>query len=360
MKNSSKSKQAQLLQYLKIAREKADAGHLPLSRQLFEMLLLYLYRGLGPGYYLFGRFWRRDLRLGDKLRHLNERDYARKVAEVNNRYYQKLSQNKVAEKAMLSLFGLPTPRFLGHLHGSRGRTFCSEPLRDAKQLAALFEREKPARVCFKLVEGWAGVGFEAADVDYSVSPPRLCPFPDGEPLELETYLNERLKTSHTSINRIVEEYCQQHSWYQSLNPTSVNTLRIYVFLPTDKPMRIIGGYLRIGRRGSITDNVSAGGFLCPFDLESGVLEAGRLDIIDKPNLTKHPDKGITHEGYVIPGWGEIKIMLPKILEIFPKTQFAGLDIAMTENGPTVIELNVEPDRLSSCDLDIPTLDMFTS
>ncbi len=360
MKTSRNPKRALLLQYLELARSKAVEGHLPLSRQIFEMLILYLYRGLGPGYYLFGRFWRREIALRDKLRHLNERDYARKVAEINNPRYQKLSQNKVAEKALLSLFGIPTPRFFGHLQTSTGRTFRNEPLRDAGDLAVLLEMERPARVCFKLIEGWSGSGFEAAEVDYSVSPPRLCPLPNSDPIGLEVYLNERLKLGGNPVDRIIEEYCQQHTWYQSLNPTSVNTLRIYVISSTEQPIRILGGYLRIGRRGSITDNVSTGGVFCPFDPESGVLEAGRLNTIDSACYSKHPDSGVQLEGCQLPGWKEIRAMIPVALEIFPNTRFAGIDIAMTEEGPAIIELNVEPDRTASCDIDIPTMDMLES
>jgi hypothetical protein len=348
-----------LFSHLRIAREKAHEGHLPLGRQMFEMILLYIYRGLGPGYYLLGRFWRREMSLRNKLRHLNQRGYVRQVAKINNPMYHKLSQHKVVEKAILSLFKIPTPKFLGFMHSDTGRTCQGEALRDARDLAALLETEHPTRVCFKLVEGWSGIGFQAAEVDNSFSPPRLRTLPDCDTLDLEAYVNVRLQIRSCKSGRFVEEYCRQHPWYQSLNPTSVNTLRVYTILPADRPAHIIGGYLRIGRTGSIIDNISSGGIFFPLDPETGVLKAGRLDSIDAKSYSAHPDTRIHLEGIQLPNWQEVRNLIPRALEAFPNIRFAGLDIAMTEDGPTIIELNVQPDRTAVCDLDMSTLDMLT-
>jgi hypothetical protein len=348
-----------LFHYIQMANAKAREGHLPLSRQIFEMVLLYLYRGLGPGYYLFGRFWRREIPLRDKLRHLNERDYARQIAKVNNPLYQKLSQHKVAEKAILSLFNIPTPRFYGYLHVSKGQTYCGEPLRGAMDLTILLEKERPKRICFKLVEGWSGKGFEAAEVRFGSGAPTLRPLPDGAPLDVETYVNVRLEILSYAGGRVVEEYCVQHPWYQSLNPTSVNTLRVFVLLNARQPARILGGYLRTGRKGSITDNTSNGGIYFPFDPKTGILQAGRYKTISTEYFLEHPDSGIRVEGQELPGWREVCDLMPRALEAFPNILFAGLDVAMTEDGPTIIELNAQPDRNVCCNLDIPTLDILT-
>jgi hypothetical protein len=42
-------------------------------------------------------------------------EYRRFVGRWNPESYRKLSQNKIAEKAILTLFHVPTPRFLGPL-----------------------------------------------------------------------------------------------------------------------------------------------------------------------------------------------------------------------------------------------------
>lgn len=350
---------ARLSGYLRLMRLKAAEGHLGVGRQLAEILVLWLVRGLGPGYYLFGRFWRRELPFRDKLRHLNERAYERRLDQVNNPDYRKLSQHKIAEKAMFGLFGIRTPRFIGHLHAAEGRGRDGGPLRDARDLTALLRQERPARVCFKLTEGWSGIGFEAAEVDCGFTPPRLRPLPDGEPLAIGAYLEKRLGFGRDGKGRIIEEYCSQHAWYRSLNPTSLNTLRVYAILRDDQTLRILGGYLRIGRSNAVIDNASAGGVFFPFDPASGVLRAGRFNTFDTAHFPDHPDSGIQVEGYRLPGWDQIGPMAGDTLRAFPGIRFAGLDIAITEDGPCVIEINVAPDKTAACDIDLPTLDMLS-
>jgi len=44
------------------------------------------------------------------VRHLSFRQYTAHVDAVNPRDYRKLSQNKISEKAILTLMGIPTPR----------------------------------------------------------------------------------------------------------------------------------------------------------------------------------------------------------------------------------------------------------
>ena len=76
-------------------------------------------------------------------------------------------------------------------------------------------------------------------------------------------------------------------------------------------------------------------------------------------FSTHPDSGIQIEGCQVPYWDAVREIAPKAMAVFPYTQFAGLDIAVTEQGPVLIEINCQPDRLAACDIDLPTLDMIT-
>jgi len=137
---------------------RARQAGLPVWRQLIEMLILKLWRDLSPNYYLLARFWRPELRWRDKSDHLNQREYRRLVDRLNPAAYRKISQHKVVEKAMLTLLGIPTPRFIGFWHKHDGRTAAGQPLRSARDLGNLFANDCVRKICFKLVEGWGGVG----------------------------------------------------------------------------------------------------------------------------------------------------------------------------------------------------------
>jgi hypothetical protein len=75
-------------QTLRVCADKAAAGGLPLWRQALEMTLLWACRRTGPGYYLLGRWWRREVPLRAKWRHSHPREYDRYVFALNPRWYQ--------------------------------------------------------------------------------------------------------------------------------------------------------------------------------------------------------------------------------------------------------------------------------
>jgi hypothetical protein len=359
MKSIAHSKSTRLFAYFHLMRKMAQQGHLPVTRQIFEMILLFIRRGLGPGYYLFGHFWRRDIPLRSKLRHLNERAYSRKLGDVNKPAYQKLSQHKVAEKALFSLFSIPSPKFYGHLHPLSGLACNNSPLRNGMDLSNLLVEHKPQAICFKLVEGWGGTGFQAAEINYDDAEPKLISMTDSAVTNPIQFVDETLALRPDSEGYVIEEYCRQHSWYSSLNPSSVNTLRIYAMCTPGKPGKLLGGYLRVGRHNSITDNASTGGLWFVLDPNTGVLGPGVFDEVGSAEYSAHPDSGILLEGQQVPYWDAVCQIVPKVMSVFPYTQFAGLDIAVTEEGPILIEINCQPDRGAACDIGIPTLDMLT-
>jgi len=358
MDNKQISKLSKLSTYLRVMSKMAGEGHLSAGRQAFEMVLLFIRRGLGPGYYLGARFWRREIPLHDKLRHLNEHDYVKHLNKLNDPTYQKISQNKVVEKAVLSLFSIPTPRFLGHLQALTGLSSSGTSLRNGFDLEQLLNNIRPEALCFKLVEGWGGTGFQAAHVDYSGSIPKLLPMGSDTSFVAADFVRDFLCVEPDSQGYIVETYVAQHPWYSAPNPTSVNTLRVYTICKPGEKAIIHGGYLRIGRQGSTTDNASAGGVYFCFDPESGKLASGLMDTVGSPRYSSHPDSGVLLEGSYLPLWDAVKNLVPKTMAVFPETIFAGMDIAVTEEGPIIIEINCRPDRTGAYDIDLPTLDML--
>ncbi|NND60147.1 MAG: hypothetical protein HKN49_07745 [Gammaproteobacteria bacterium] len=348
-----------LTDYLAYGHRKGVDGQLPIWRQLIEMVLLFVYRQNGPGYYMFGRFWRRDLPLRQKLKHSSERSYKRRINELNDPRYQKISQHKIAEKALLKLFSMPTPEFLGFLSVSGGRSATGAPLTTPQDLIDLLADRRPAAICFKPVEGTCGVGFQATAIrcgDDSTA--QLRPLPNGDWQSVADFFNAYLQPAELATGYLVEEYLQQHPWYEQLNPDSVNTVRLYVIQSVSGQARVLGGYLRIGRVGSAVDNATLGGIFCPIDVHTGVIGPARFNTYDSDDFQRHPDSGLELAGATLPCWDEIMALANRLLHIFPHTRFAGVDIAVGNNGPCVIELNVEPDRTAACDIDLPTIDML--
>ena len=322
-------------------------------RQWAEMIALYAVRGNGPGFYQMGGFWRTGYRWADMVRHLSFRQYKAHVGALNPRDYRKLSQNKISEKAILTLMGIPTPRFIGLLEADSGRSVSGAPLRDAADLERLIAADSAATICFKEVEGHGGRGFVAADI---VRSPQLR-------FRLRTSGDGRDVSARELIEllgagaRVIEVYLDQHPAYAAFNSSSVNTIRIWV-LRRDGVARTRLAFLRIGRQGSLVDNRSAGGVVAPVDVKTGRMAAALDGMPSRREYAAHPDTGVQIEGVALPMWAEAKTLAEQALGVFPYMNFAGIDVAMAPAGPVVIEANVEADRSGAVHVGIPTKDVF--
>lgn len=322
-------------------------------RQWLEMAALLVVNGNGPGYYQMAGFWQTGQRWSQMRRHLSHRRFRAHVDRLNPRAYQKISQNKIAEKAVLTLMGIPTPRFIGVLDREHGRSASGTPLRGADDLAGLVARDPAQRVCFKLVEGSAGRGFVAADVVRGAETRfRLLGTVDSDSLSA-TELVERLGREP----RVIEVYLDQHPAYASFNPSSVNTVRMWVLRHRGATSTWLA-YLRIGRSRSIVDNLGAGGLAAPVDLDTGRVSAAHEANPGRVEYSVHPDHGAPIEGVVLPMFAKAKALAEICLTALPGTNFAGMDVAMTPEGPAIIEANVQPAHTGAAHAGVPSKDVF--
>ena len=138
---------------------------------------------------------------------------------------------------------------------------------------------------------------------------------------------------------ILEEIVVQHPSMAALCPTSVNTCRIATLFG-DKQQGIVYAFLRIGN-GKVMDNVDCGGMAARIDVDTGkLLTVGA----DKQGNTYmfHPMTDARIVGFQIPFWQEAKDMCLEAAQVIPEMRFIAWDVAITENGPTLIEGNSFP------------------
>jgi hypothetical protein len=337
----------------RVCQEKARQGGLPLWRQLIEMAMLFIFRRMGPRYYLMARFWRKDIPLTSKWRHCQLREYERYVLSLNPLLYQKISHYKMVQKAVITLASIPTPKFLGFLHPKRGFAGGGYRLANHADLARALSKQVGKRVCFKPVQAWGGKNFVALDVVIEEQVILRHPV-SGKEYSVEDWHNELMSQGE---GWVLEEYLVQHPTLSEMNASSVNTIRIMA-VEEQGLYRVVGAYLRVGRTGSQVDNVSRGGFACPVNLESGYTTEALDPTLSRESHYLHPDTGVRLVGRNIPFWDQCKSIACKALTAFPEMRFAGLDIAVTEHGPQVIELNVIPDKRWATHLDLPHRDLF--
>lgn len=342
-----------LARIIELSQRRAREGHLGVWRQLGEMALLRVLHGVGPGYYHTAGFWRRELGWADKTSQLSDKEYRRRVAVLNPIQYRKLSQNKIPEKAILTLFDIPTARFWGRLNAHTGVDAAGGSFRSAPDLVRLVQKQRASRLVFKPLEGWSGKGIHIPEINFGENV-TFCEPGESNVREAEDYCRDTLKLDKGG-DWIVEEYFHQHPVLSALNPTSVNTVRIWVMAPPEPgECQVLLAFLRMGRAGMVIDNVSSGGIAAPINLASGRLAPARDYLAGYNVYPRHPDHGALIEGVVLPCWPDVQRLAVKALSVFPGLRFAGLDVAIGVFGPVIQELNVCPDHDNAAITDCPS------
>ncbi len=147
-------------------------------------------------------------------------------------------------------------------------------------------------------------------------------------------LLELFKLYHKDF--IVQEFLEQSDLLNSLNPSSVNTLRVVSYL-NKEGVHILASVLRIGKPGNSTDNFSTGGIFC------GVLEDGQLkDKGFNPKGTQFTktSTGIILKDCKIPNYDKVQEMTKSMHFKVPYFKIISWDIAINKsNMPVLIEYN---------------------
>jgi hypothetical protein len=340
---------------LAMLKKEAQLAGIPFLKMLWQTSRFCLKTGLGPRYFVVAGMARKNFKEDDKWLHISAREYYKAVDILNPRLYRKFTQSKLTEKALYQLLKLPISPLVGYYRPIVGVTNDGRPLTDAKTLADLFQLYIGKTLVVKPLEGFGGNGVIALAI--SLDREKLKLLSVGEQKE---YTIENLIQFYTINNLhaefLIEEYIKQSVQLAQFNSSSLNTLRLWVLETAPDQAEVLGGYLRIGRAGKVIDNASAGGIIFPINITTGVIEPGLLkNTPHRDDILCHPDHGAKIAGQKIEQWHHVKQFATEVLLELPHTKFAGLDIAMTERGPVLIESNVAPDKDGAAHGNIPSV-----
>lgn len=132
-----------------------------------------------------------------------------------------------------------------------------------------------------------------------------------------------------------EKQIVQEPILRQFNPDTVNTIRVLTYNNV-----VISATVRFGGKGEFVDNVSANGVAVSLDIETGVLGNYGMKMYSTiEHFYAHPDSHIKFKNVKVTQWPEVKRIVEKALEYMPYYKSVGFDIATTENGPVILEIN---------------------
>lgn len=162
-----------------------------------------------------------------------------------------------------------------------------------------------------------------------------------EPVSETTDYNGLFKKLVENKQFLIEDAIVQHAKMNELYSGSVNTLRMVTLVNNENEPHFMYALVRMGQKGAKVDNISSGGMYAPVNKE-GVITHGAF--CDKEGFCHdiHPTSGTKFVGFEIPYFKEAVELVKKAAMVVPGMRYIGWDVAITENGPVLVEGNNFP------------------
>ena len=315
---------------VKNGREVSKKMGRPVHRQLLDQLQLYLKAGvLPPWYYIFELH-----RFPDAA---NARDY----------FYRWESKAGV-----LGLFreGVLAPTSELNDKAAFARQCRDHQIRTAPVLAIL--RDGRAEITasnddfdtdlfLKPVTGRGGKGAQRWDL----AAPGRYRTSNGETFSREDLLL-RLAAKSLVTPMLVQQRLENHPDLKALNNGALSTVRVLTCLNEKGHPEVIGAAARMAIGANhVVDNLHAGGIAAAVDVQTGVL--GRASNLGADTrlgwLDWHPVSGARITGTRLPMWDDVREFALRAHRGFADRILVGWDIAITPDGPVMVEGNGSPD-----------------
>lgn len=160
------------------------------------------------------------------------------------------------------------------------------------------------------------------------------------PASNEAELASSFEFLQANSDGIVEEYIVQHDTLATLNPSAVSIIRFYTVCAPS------GSYLFAPvLTTAITKEISNGcqdALTAMIDIRTGEVITDAIDQNNFVEYAEHPVTGVRFKGLKMPYWEETIEMMRRAVPLAKKISNIGWDIAVTANGPLIIEANTIP------------------
>lgn len=243
-----------------------------------------------------------------------------------------INQDKFFFYLFLSRLGVPTPKVYCFIKNKRvlfvdEKYKAGDELPVREQLKAIFAYDMDAFA--KPSDGMLGKGVFTLLIKDGII------YMDGVRRSVDDLIDAVL-----SADYIIQERVLQHEKMAALCPSSVNTIRLQTVMDKEGNVIPFGPGVRIGRQGSYVDNWAKGGVFVGIDAKTEQLkDFGVLKPKYGTKVMEHPDTHIPFKGYIIPFYHEAEQMVVELHKRMYRSHSIGWDIAITENGPVIIEGN---------------------
>lgn len=273
----------------------------------------------------------------------NYRDY------ISERQYLKMHpfngafsvwiDDKLTMKHVFSKYDYYLPKYYFHIEDEEVLRLTNCPDHVTEGFEGIIQLLEEQRIlAAKQLWGSCGDGFYRLEYKDGVF------FVTGSPVSREEMVQLLKGLNHY----IITEFIRNHAAIFNIWPDATNTVRIMIAKNGETPV-LMRSFIRFGNaKSNGVDNAHAGGIEAIIDEETGkILFAVQLDSQNYPiRIEQHPNSGVSFN-IQIPFWHEITDKCKEICRNYPELKYWGFDIAVTQDGFKILEINSLPGLMAA-------------
>lgn len=242
-----------------------------------------------------------------------------------------VSEDKWITECILARNGIPTTRSVAVICAGPRSFGEIESIKSAGQLDSFLSRQE-LPVFAKPLGQMASIGAIVIEA-YDDKVVRLA---GGTEISLDGFFKETGKQPGYIVQKLVAPHGSMKNFSKYLG-----TVRLINFVFDDR-ITTAHALLKVIANDNIADNYwRRGNMLANLDISTGrVTRVVTGSGCDLQELTHHPDSGEEMIGFELPRWREVLDLNSACAALFAELRFNSLDVAITEDGPIVIEVNV--------------------
>jgi len=260
---------------------------------------------------------------------------------LNPRGTTPMTEDKAIFYRMCEMQGLPTPALHAvHHRGATGWGAGGVVLADRAAWTGWLGAPPAEELVVKPAHGYWGLGVFVVRWDGEA----WVDAHDRSRLTPEE-LWDRLEAPGPFASHVLQERVRNHADLAPFGTDALHTVRLVTLVESDGSVRALVAGLRLAGPGTVTDNFRAGargGSMATIDPDTGTVTANAVQRTDGAGQVAsdvHPVTGAPVTGLAIPGWGELRRLAERAAIAFLPARAIGWDIAVTPDGPVIIEAN---------------------
>lgn len=320
--------------FLKIWQQNMDSFKKYSSKNEFQQLMEICYYKLKGysivDYYsipLFGEIGNRNL--------ISQKKYAAYQKYLNHKHTGVIPFDKWIQSCFWKANQIPHATVFGFLKKNTGFLNGKFVENVKEELPSFFENQEFPLVIKPLDES-NGNGFDRIE-NYSETRMELELNQMGT-LDIPGFLDTLFEED--SNGYIIQTYIDQHKKLSQVYPNAVNTLRVVTHRDKNYKCSVDCALMKFGAGKSITDNNNVDGRIFSFmDMTTGCLKEGFTGAFSHEKVLVHPDSNVQIKDFQLPFWEDCLELAMTAHALLPYPRHLGWDIAISETGPLVVELN---------------------